>query len=139
MARDHGYSTKKRTYILNYFAEHPDREIGVNELHSYLLENEQEANVTTIYRYLDRLVDQGIVFKTVHGSKTQATYHYMDGKEECCRHLHLKCKVCGKIQHLDCGFMEEIVEHISGDHGFDIDCRDSYLAGICRECRGTRV
>ena len=134
MARETGYSTKKRTWILQYFSEHPDQDVCVNDIHEFLKGNAMDVNITTIYRYLDKLVEQGIVLKTVHGRKEQATYQYMDGRLECCHHLHMKCKECGRIQHLDCGFMKEIAEHIGEEHGFVIDCRDSVITGLCREC-----
>lgn len=134
MARETGYSTKKRTWILQYFSDNPDRDICVNDIHEFLAENEMDVNVTTIYRYLDKLVEQGIVLKTVHGKKEQATFQFMNGRKECCHHLHMKCKGCGRIQHLDCGFMAEIAEHIGEEHGFVIDCRNSYITGLCREC-----
>ncbi len=135
MAREDGYSTRKREEILRFFSENPDREVGVNEIYEYLIERSARANVSTIYRYLDRLVEQGIVFKTVHGRKEQATYQYMNGRKECFHHLHLKCSKCGKIQHLDCGFMKEIQAHVGMEHGFVIDCQNSFLTGLCSDCR----
>lgn len=134
IVRENGYSTKKRAWILRYFEENPDREVSVNDIHDFLQQNELDVNVTTIYRYLDKLVEQGMVLKTLHGKKEQATYQYMNGRKECGHHLHLKCRKCGKIKHLDCGFMNEIASHIGKEHGFLIDCRESYLTGLCREC-----
>lgn len=135
MARETGYSTKKRTWILQYLEENQDKDISVNDIREFLIENGMEVNVTTIYRYLDKLVEQGVVLKTVHGKKEQATYQYMNGKEGCSHHLHMKCRKCGKIEHLDCGFMSEIIEHVGMQHGFIIDCKESYIAGVCSLCR----
>lgn len=132
--KETGYATKKRTRILKYFEENPDKDVCVNDIYEYLKTNDMNVNVTTIYRYLDKLVEQGVVLKTVHGKKEQATYQYMEGRMGCCHHLHMKCRKCGKIQHLDCGFMEEIMKHMGQEHGFVIDCRKSYIAGVCREC-----
>lgn len=36
---------------------------------------------------------------------------------------------------LDCGFMDEIAEHIQKDHGFQLQCKNSILYGICKDCR----
>lgn len=131
-----GYSTRRREEILRFFSENPDREAGVNEIYDFLIERSVKVNITTIYRYLDRLVEQGVVLKTVHGKKEQATYQFMNGREECGYHLHLKCTQCGRIQHLDCGFMREIQTHVGMEHGFVIDCRQSFLSGLCKDCRG---
>ena len=130
-----GYSTQKRTWIIRYFEQNPDKEICVNDIHRFLLENDIQTNITTIYRYLEQLVEQGTVLKSVNGMKEMATFRYMNGKQGCCDHLHLKCLKCGKIQHRDCGFMDEIARHIGLEHGFVIDCKASYLAGLCNDCR----
>lgn len=129
-----GYSTEKRAWILKYFEEHQDREVCVNDILRFLEKNGINVNITTIYRNLDKLIEQGMVLKTVHGKKEQATFQYIKGKEGCCQHLHMKCKLCGKIWHLDCGFMKEIASHIGEEHGFVIDCKESYIAGVCRSC-----
>ena len=49
------------------------------------------------------------------------------------------CVKCGKILHLDCEFMKEISEHIQKDHGFSLQCKNSILYGICRECQVKNV
>lgn len=134
MTIKNGYATRKREWILKFLADNPDREVGVNEINEFLTDNSIEVNLTTIYRYLDRLVEQGIVLKTAHGKKEQATYQYINGKAECGHHLHMKCTGCGKVMHLDCGFMEEIAAHVRLEHGFTIDCKNSYLMGLCRNC-----
>lgn len=134
MARDNSYSTKKKASIMQYFENNPDKEVGVHDLYEYLMEQELEMNLTTVYRNLDKLVEQGVVVRSVHGKKDQATYRYLKGREGCSHHLHLKCKNCGYIMHLDCGFMKEIAKHIEGDHGFMIDCKESYITGLCAQC-----
>ena len=50
-------------------------------------------------------------------------------------HLHLKCVSCGCIIHLECAFMDEIAEHVLKDHGFTLQCKNSIIYGLCRECR----
>ena len=50
-----------------------------------------------------------------------------------------ECVKCGKILHLDCEFMKEISEHIQKDHGFSLQCKNSILYGICRECQVKNV
>ena len=52
-------------------------------------------------------------------------------------HLHLKCVKCGKIIHLECHFMEEISHHIEESHGFTLQCKNSILYGVCKECKGS--
>ena len=53
------------------------------------------------------------------------------------RYLDLKCVKCGKIIHLECHFMEEISHHIEESHGFTLQCKNSILYGVCKECKGS--
>ena len=73
--------------------------------------------------------------KYVAEKGSQATYQYVEHGHKCDSHLHLKCVRCGRIIHLECGFMDEISEHIYKDHGFELQCKNSILYGICKECR----
>ena len=62
-------------------------------------------------------------------------YQYVEMGHHCEEHLHLKCVSCGCIIHLECAFMQEISEHILEDHGFKLQCKNSIIYGLCRECR----
>ena len=93
------------------------------------------SSLTTIYRYLDRLEKDGTVIRYVSGQGSQAAYQYVEQGKGCCDHLHLQCVKCGRIYHLDCAFMKEISEHIEKDHGFELQCRNSVLYGICKDCK----
>ena len=75
------------------------------------------------------------VIRYVSGQGAQAAYQYVEQGKGCCDHLHLQCVKCGRIYHLDCAFMKEISEHIEKDHGFELQCRNSVLYGICKDCK----
>ena len=59
----------------------------------------------------------------------------MELGHHCEEHLHLQCVKCGKIIHLECEFMDEISEHILKDHGFELQCKNSILYGMCSACQ----
>jgi Fur family ferric uptake transcriptional regulator len=131
-----GYATASRKKILEYLKQNSDRTVAVADIDSYLRESGNDVNVTTIYRYLDKLVGEGTVIKYVAEKGSQAVYQYVEQGHHCDEHLHLKCVKCGCIVHLDCAFMGEISSHIERDHGFLLQCRNSILYGICKNCRG---
>ena len=105
------------------------------DIDQYLKRNGDAVNITTIYRYLDKLATDGTVMKYVAEAGGKAVYQYVELGQHCEEHLHLKCVKCGCIIHLDCGFMDEIAEHIQKDHGFQLQCKNSILYGICKDCR----
>lgn len=139
MPRENGYSTQKREVILDYLRENSDRAVVITDIVTHLADKKLEVNLSTIYRYLDKLIKSGQVIKTVHSRKEQAEYQYIGGHSECHNHLHIKCEKCGMIMHLDCSFMSQIAEHIMLEHGFLLNCEESYLTGICSECSNKDV
>ena len=129
------YTTASRTKILEYLKKNGDRTVNVNDISNYLKENQSEVNITTIYRYLDKLAKEGTVIKYVAEKGNQAVYQYVEQGHHCVEHLHLKCVKCGCIIHLECDFMREIAEHIKKDHGFELQCKNSIIYGMCSKCQ----
>lgn len=130
-----GYATVSRKKILDFLKQSSERTVTAAEISAYLKEQDSEVNITTIYRYLDKLEREGTVMKYLAEKGSQAGYQYVELGHRCEEHLHLKCMECGRIIHLECAFMEEIAEHIRRDHGFLLQCKNSILYGTCGECR----
>ncbi len=131
-----GYATASRKKILDYLKSNSNRTVTAADIDGYLKQHDSAVNITTIYRYLDKLANDGTVIKYVAEKGSQAVYQYVEMGHRCEEHLHLKCVRCGCIIHLECAFMDEISEHILSDHGFLLQCRNSILYGTCEACRG---
>lgn len=134
MAGENHYATSSRRKILEILKASKDRTVTAAQIGEQLRQMESEVNITTVYRYLDKLEKDGTVIRYASEQGGQAAYQYVEQGQGCEGHLHLKCTCCGKIIHLDCDFMKEISEHIRKDHGFQLQCRNSILYGTCREC-----
>ena len=119
------YTTVARTELLELLRDRADRTVTAAELAEALA-----VNKTTVYRNLDRLAEEGAVM--CYGDRT---YQYVGEKADCHGHLHLKCARCGRVYHLDCGFMDEIRRHIAHSHAFTLQCEGSVLYGVCENCR----
>ncbi len=128
------YNTASRGRILDYLKENKDRAVNVNDILKAMTDSGNEVNITTIYRYLEKLTECGQVMKYVAENGTRAVYQYVDENHHCEDHLHLQCVECGSIIHLDCHFMDEISEHVLMEHGFRIQCRNSIIYGVCDNC-----
>ena len=103
------YATASRRKILEYLKNSNDHTVTAADVDEYLKKHDSEVNITTIYRYLDKLAKDGTVIKYVAEKGCQAAYQYVEPGRGCEQHLHLKCVKCGKIIHLECHFMEEIL------------------------------
>lgn len=134
MSGKDGYTTKSRVQIRRFLAANVGREFEMSELSDFLESQSAKITVTAINRYLKRLIIQGTLIKTVCGPDGRTTFLYVEGLRGCCSHLHLRCSKCDKILHLDCVFMKDVLNHVKEDHGFVINCRGSFLTGLCREC-----
>lgn len=130
-----GYKTKSRSYIMEFFTAHKEQIVSAADIHHYLEENGKQVNLATIYRNLDKMTDEGILLKYKTAKDEHAVYQYTDGHPECHEHLHLQCVRCGRVIHLECGFMKDIRAHLEEHHGFALECNSSVLYGMCRECK----
>lgn len=130
-----GYTTASRKKILEYLKENHNRTLTASDIDTYLKECGNEVNITTIYRYLDKLEKEGTVMKYVAEKGSQATYQYVEAGHDCDGHLHLQCVKCGQVIHLECHFMHEILEHVEKEHGFVMQCKNSIIYGMCNACK----
>ncbi|MDD6207729.1 MAG: transcriptional repressor [Clostridiales bacterium] len=135
MEQAKNYTTAQRTQILKYLQENKERTVTIPDISAYLEKEQCSANNSTIYRYLEKLANDGMINKYVAEKGKKAVYQYVDNPEECQKHLHLKCTRCGCVAHLDCAFMKEISGHMKEEHGFVLDCRHSMLYGLCSRCQ----
>lgn len=134
MNHSRGYKTKQRQVILNYMMEHQNSHVTVSHISDYLSEQGTPVGVTTIYRHLDKLLEQGLVRKYTVDASTCACYQYAADGKECHEHFHLKCECCGKLIHLECSHLDELIAHICSEHGFTLDPFRTVLYGTCRDC-----
>ena len=103
----HCIVTENRLVILDYLKENCSTTISAADIKKHLEEKEISVNTTTVYRLLDKLCAENVIIKYSDINSDKAVYQYAGEKGHCREHLHLKCIKCGKVMHLDCGFMDE--------------------------------
>ncbi|MEE0955332.1 MAG: transcriptional repressor [Eubacterium sp.] len=131
------YKSKHYEELLDWFQSIPGRHVTVQEVYSHFLEQNTNIGITTLYRLLDRLVQEGAVAKYSVDAASPACYEYIaDNDEEREEHFcyHVKCEKCGRLIHLHCDEMEELQEHFLSEHRFRLDPRRTVLYGICADC-----
>lgn len=129
------YMTKSYKYILNYVECHRDTRFTANDIIHQATEDHCSFDQATIYRNLEKLVKKGVILKFKATGEDSNQYQVVEDMNHCLHHLHLQCRKCGKIIHLDCCFMNTIEEHLVEDHGFSINCNDSVIIGLCQDCQ----
>ena len=63
MKRESGYNTKQKEKLLEYLIENKDKHVNVQTISAYMASEGISLGTATIYRRLDKLVEQGIVRK----------------------------------------------------------------------------
>ena len=66
------YKTKQREALFTYFASIPGQHFTVNDVCAYFHAQGYPIGMTTVYRQLDRMVDEGLVNKYIIDANTPA-------------------------------------------------------------------
>lgn len=134
MARSNGYQTKNRQMILEFLQKNKEKTVSAMDIYEELKRQKVHVNITTVYRYLERLLKEKKVKKYAADTGGKFGYQYVEDGEQCEEHLHLKCVGCGQVIHMDCSFMDEIAKHLYSHHQFTLECGASVLYGKCEKC-----
>ena len=127
------YKTKQSEALLRFFEENPNRHFTAAEIEQGLSGCGEKLGKATVYRRLERLVDEGRVRRFLCDEKS-CCYQFAGG-EECKNHYHLKCLKCGELLHVECNFLDEMQAHVLEHHGFLVDTEKITLCGVCEKCR----
>ena len=130
------YKTKQREAILAFFQSMPGLHLTVSDLKSHLEAQGENVGTTTIYRHLEKMVNEGLVNKYTIDSTSPACFEYIDpgshkDPESC---FHCRCEKCGRLIHLHCDELKGIQGHLLESHGFKLNPMRTVFYGICEEC-----
>ena len=125
-----GYKTGKKELIVELLSKNADRSYTIEEISDAVTFDGRGKS--TVYRLVSELVESGSLRRLSDGKTRHCTYQYV-GDERCHKHLHLKCKECGRLIHLDEGITRAFEKKILTLGGFCIE-EGSFLFGTCSEC-----
>ena len=125
------YNTQREKQILNLLSGEKERTFTIEEICDRIL---TEGGKSTVYRIVSRLTGEGILKKITDQRSRRVSYQYL-GEKSCCEHLHLKCKNCERLIHLDKSASETIINLLNRSGSFSLDPTE-ILGGLCRECKG---
>ncbi len=130
------YKTKQRERLLTYLKKIEGTHVTVNDVCEYFQKMDEPIGQTTVYRQLERMVDEGIVNKYIMDGNSPACFEYIEQEEhthyESC--FHCKCEKCGKLIHLQCEEIAQMQKHLGEEHQFVLDSKRTVLYGLCKEC-----
>lgn len=89
----------------------------------------------TIYRVLDRLLDDGLIHKivnvngVVNYAACSSCNHNHEHDHE---HIHFSCRICSELTCLD-----QVIPSFSLPEGFQAEETFFTISGICKNCQGS--
>lgn len=125
------YRTAKREALIDFLRDAGDVAYTPEELCAQLCP--QGRGRSTLYRQIAALTEDGLLRRITDGEGSRVTYQYVGG-ERCDEHLHLKCRECGALTHLEGGTHLLLREHLLDEAGFQLE-DGAILFGLCRGCR----
>lgn len=129
------YKTKNRRLLLEYLAASGHRHVTVQEIIDHFKALGVSMGTATVYRQMERFVEEGLVNKYLSDGNGAAVFEYVD-RADCGEHtcFHCKCEKCGTLIHLHCHELESIQKHIFAHHGFQLDSLKTVFYGVCEQC-----
>ena len=129
------YDTEQRRTLIKILKENTDKQFSAFDLMKLceITNPNVKINTSTVYRLLARLVDEGKAERSASPDGRQLLYRYIDACE-CAEHIHLKCKRCGQILHLEDEETEKNLVAAMAKCHFKVDEAQSLIIGVCEKC-----
>lgn len=128
------YNTAQRRAIIDCLLK-VGGHMTASSVHAELARNGHKVSPATVYRQLEKLVDEGVAVKSRPIGEKSACFEIVD-RDACVRNhcYHMKCTSCGRLIHLSCDKVDELCTHMMAEHGFRIDMSSTVLFGTCESC-----
>ena len=128
------YMTKQRRILLDYFSRHTHEALSAKQIADAL--GEDQISASAVYRNLAALEEDGLLKRVSKPGSHEAFFQYTDDSR-CHEKLHLSCKRCGKMYHMNTSRAELLIRTIAEKEGFSVDRSETVLYGLCEACQRT--
>ena len=130
------YKTHQRDELIECMRRLPPGHFTVAELCARLRQNGSTVGTTTVYRQLEKMVNEGLVNKYLIDGNSPACFEFAAdrhlGGEGAC--FHLKCENCGVLIHMHCEELEDLAGHLKNEHHFTLNPLRTVFYGLCESC-----
>ncbi len=125
--------THPRLRILHVLEHSEKRHLTAEDVYRQLLDQGEDAGLTTIYRVLTQFEAAGLVVR--HNFGEGRSVFELDKGEH---HDHLLCVACGQVEE----FVDEVIENrqreVAAEKGYEMTDHYLHIYGICHDCREQR-
>ncbi|MGA7570570.1 MAG: Fur family transcriptional regulator [Candidatus Aquilonibacter sp.] len=124
------YVTRPREQIASILRARK-RFISAADIHRALDTAKGKVSLSTVYRTLERFASKGDVTVRVD-SAGESTYMLCEPEHH---HHHAICKVCGRVDDVDCTAIEQFSESLRSLSGFMLEDHAMEFFGRCKACQ----
>lgn len=104
---------------------------SAQEIHAELRAAGEPVGLTTVYRHLQSLVDEGVL-DTLRTGEGEVLYRCCSMDEH---HHHLVCRNCGRTTEIEGADIERWVNKAADSHGFTSTSHTFEIFGLCALCQ----
>ena len=120
-------NTWQKTAVLEQLSN-TDEFVSAQELHQKISQSGKKLGLTTVYRALTEMVEQGMA-DSLSISDGEMRYRICTPEH----HHHLICRVCGKTVEFDMPGFEELALQVAKAKGFTELSHEIELFGVCKD------
>lgn len=129
--RSHGSrSTGPRRAVWSVLTK-TDEHLTVEQITGRVHQHDRSINAASVYRALGLFNELGLVRESKLGEGGTTHWELAHPDE----HFHIVCNQCGQVDHHVGSLVSSIVDHLSGDHGFEPQQVELTVRGICSTCQ----
>lgn len=121
--------TRAQRAVLGVLAP-ADTFISAQDIHARLRATGERVGLTSVYRALQSLVDDGVV-DVLRSDTGEATYRSCRSDAH---HHHLVCRSCGATVEVAAPQIERWVAGLASAHGFTVETHTVEVTGTCSDC-----
>ena len=121
-------NTWQKTAVLEQLSN-TDEFVSAQELHQKISQSGKKLGLTTVYRALTEMVEQGMA-DSLSISDGEMRYRICTPEH----HHHLICRVCAKTVEFDMPGFEELALEVAKANGFSEVSHEIELFGVCKDC-----
>lgn len=124
--------TKNREEILSII-KNANLPISAEEIYKVSVKKNFNINLSTVYRTLNTLEEKGVLLKQL---RNDGISYFQENKHD---HKHLfVCSNCTKSIVLDNCPLEDLLNSLEKQEGFEIKAHNIELYGLCKNCLGLK-
>ena len=128
------YTTDAGTRIVEFLKKNAGKRLAAGDIFNGVNASGHEADMSTIYRHISKLCNDGRLLKYKDANSKAYSYQYNETYGSCREHTHAQCSECGKIFHMQNEVLGDAAKKMQEQYGINIDYRNTMITGICNEC-----